>query len=137
MAPSSVRSHSPCHLNGHCSNLGLSSHGGSGQQFWPFKGWGERGAGWRQCLVYIKTVNVGVRGYVFDFLRQIKKPNLMLCLNLNNTNLIYVFFWGGEGVLTMCWALCQVFTEQPYQVGKIISLILQMKKEAGRGKVYC
>lgn len=56
-------------------------------------------------MVYIKTVNVGVRGYVFDFLRQIKKPNLMLCLNLNNTNLIYVFFGGVKGCL-LCAGHC-------------------------------
>lgn len=50
-------------------------------------------------------------------------PNLVLSLNLNNTNLIYLFFNGYYVLGTV-----PVFREQLYHVEKIISLILQMRK---------
>ena len=36
-------------------------------------------------------------------------------------------------MLTRCWAMFQVITEQPYQVGKIIYLILWVRKARLRG----
>ena len=64
-----------------------------------------------------------------SFLRQIKKPNLVLCLNLNSTNLIYGHFFF---FLSACYMLgtvpCIYSTEQPYQAGRNINLMVQARK---------
>lgn len=101
------------------------------EQWSVVSGYSQRGAGKGERMETVfglhKNRECVDQRVCVSFLRQIKKPNLVLCLNLKSTNLIYGHFF-----LSACYMLgtvpCIYTTEQPYQAGENINLIVQVRK---------